>query len=89
MNKTIFIAAMLAVATVLAAGLTVLPSSVQEAQADPCSAESSPSLVSSDNEGAGAGAQTVTSPPIEVGEQNCKFIGNDFDIDSSTDFDID
>jgi hypothetical protein len=34
--KTIFIAAMLAVATVLAAGLTVLPGSVQEAQANPC-----------------------------------------------------
>jgi hypothetical protein len=37
MNKTIFIAAMLAVATALAAGLTVLPASVQEAQANPCS----------------------------------------------------
>ena len=37
MNKTIFIAALLAVATVLAAGLTVLPGSVQEAQANPCS----------------------------------------------------
>ena len=30
-------AAVLAVATVLAAGLTVLPGSVQEAQANPCS----------------------------------------------------
>ena len=30
-------AAVLAVATVLAAGLTVLPASVQEAQANPCS----------------------------------------------------
>ncbi len=30
-------AAVLAVATVLAAGLTVLPSTVQEAQANPCS----------------------------------------------------
>jgi hypothetical protein len=39
MNKAIFIAAMLAVATVLAAGLTVLPSSVQEAAANPCSTE--------------------------------------------------
>ena len=37
MSKTIFIAAILAVTTVLAAGLTVLPSSVQEAQANPCS----------------------------------------------------
>ena len=81
MKKTIFIAAMLAAATVLAVGLTVLPSSVQEAQANPCSAEESPSLVSSDNEGQGAGSQTVTSGATEVGEQNCKFIGNDFDID--------
>jgi hypothetical protein len=65
----------------LAAGLTVLPSSVQEAQANPCSAEESSSLVSSDNEGELAGSQTVTSGATEVGEQNCKFIGNDFDID--------
>jgi hypothetical protein len=34
---TVLMAAVLAVATVLAAGLTVLPSSVQEAQANPCS----------------------------------------------------
>jgi hypothetical protein len=36
-NKTVLMAAVLAVATVLAAVLTVLPSSVQEAQANPCS----------------------------------------------------
>jgi hypothetical protein len=36
-QTTILMAAVLAVATVLAAGLTVLPSSVQEAQANPCS----------------------------------------------------
>jgi hypothetical protein len=35
-NKTVLMAAVLAVATVLATGLTVLPSSVQEAQADTC-----------------------------------------------------
>jgi hypothetical protein len=39
MNKTIFIAAMLAAATLLAAGLVVFPGSVQEAQANPCSTE--------------------------------------------------
>jgi hypothetical protein len=39
MNKTIFIAAVLAAATLLAAGLVVFPGSVQEAQANPCSAE--------------------------------------------------
>jgi hypothetical protein len=36
-NKTVLMAAVLAVATALAAGLTLLPSSVQEAQANPCS----------------------------------------------------
>jgi hypothetical protein len=59
MNKTIFIAAMLAVATVLAAGLAVLPGSVQEAQANPCS-------VNED----GDGADTLTT-----GDQECNFIG--------------
>jgi hypothetical protein len=40
MNKTtVLMAAVLAVATVLAAGLTVLPSSVQDAQANPCANE--------------------------------------------------
>jgi hypothetical protein len=39
MKKTIFIAAMLAVATVLAAGLIAFPGSIQEAQANPCSTE--------------------------------------------------
>jgi hypothetical protein len=37
MNKTIFVAAVLAAATLLAAGLEVFPGSVQEAQANPCS----------------------------------------------------
>jgi aspartate ammonia-lyase len=35
-NKTVLMTAILAVTTVLAAGLTVLPSSIQEAQADVC-----------------------------------------------------
>ena len=39
MNKTIFIGAMIAVATILGVGLTVLPGSVQEAQANPCSVD--------------------------------------------------
>jgi hypothetical protein len=38
-KTTVLMAAVLAVATVLAAGLTVLPSSVQEAQANPCSVD--------------------------------------------------
>jgi hypothetical protein len=38
MNKTtVLIAAALSVATILAAGLSVLPSSLQDAQANPCS----------------------------------------------------
>jgi len=37
MKSSILMAAVLAVATVLAAVLTVLPSSIQEAQANPCS----------------------------------------------------
>ena len=36
-QTTVLMAAVLAVATVLAGGLTVLPGSVQEAQANPCS----------------------------------------------------
>jgi hypothetical protein len=36
-QTTVLMATVLAVATVLAAGLTVLPGSVQEAQANPCS----------------------------------------------------
>ena len=39
MNKSIFIAAVLAAATLLAAGLVVFPGSIQEAQANPCSSE--------------------------------------------------
>jgi hypothetical protein len=37
MKKTIFIATVLAAATLLAAGLVMLPGSVQEVQANPCS----------------------------------------------------
>jgi hypothetical protein len=38
-NKTVLMAAVLAIATVLATGLTILPSSVQDAQANPCATE--------------------------------------------------
>ena len=67
---------MLAVATVLAAGLTVLPASVQEAQANPCSN----SLVedNTDGDSTGGGGSSVTSE----GDQDCEFIGyNEFDED--------
>jgi hypothetical protein len=62
MNKKVFIAAMLAVATVLAAGLAVLPGSVQKAQANPCDFEI-------DNSGNVAGI----TPSGD--EHECKFIG--------------
>jgi hypothetical protein len=63
MKKTIFIAAMLAVATVLAAGLTVLPSSVQDVQANPCSIKAN-----------GPGGLTVENGG-EVGDFDCDFEG--------------
>jgi len=74
----------LAVATVLAAGLTVVPSSVQDAQANPCS-ENSVGQVSSTDTGGEAknqGALTVicnlngvdinektVQPPVGVAEE--------------------
>jgi hypothetical protein len=39
MKKTIFIAAVFAAATLLAAGLVAFPGSVQEVQANPCSVQ--------------------------------------------------
>jgi hypothetical protein len=69
-NKTIFIAAMLAVATVLAAGLMVLPSSVQEAQANPCSNNANAEA----EEDSTAEGGTVNSFPGD--DQECELIGN-------------
>ena len=64
-QTTVLMAAVIAIATILAAGLVAFPGSIQEAQANPCSI----------NVG-GDGADTVTS----TGEQNCEFIGpTDFD----------
>jgi hypothetical protein len=63
----------LAVATVLAAGLTVLPSSVQEAQANPCSADSGVEAnggEDGDGSPGGAAGGSLTT------DQECKFIGN-------------
>ena len=69
-NTTVLMAAILAVATVLAAGLTVLPSTVQEAQANPCSNN----LDADEN----SGGNTFTQSE----EQECEFIGyNEFDED--------
>ena len=48
-------ASVLAVATVLAAGLTVLPTSVQEAQANPCSIDVSGGDAEGGSQGGGSG----------------------------------
>jgi hypothetical protein len=69
-NKTVLMAAVLAVATVLAAGLTVLPSSVQEAQANPCSNNANAEA----EEDSEANGGTVTSIPSD--DQECTLIGN-------------
>jgi hypothetical protein len=74
MNKTIFIAAMLAVTTVLAAGLTVLPGSVQEAQANPCATEN-------ENEGNQAGVNVGLLDEGGNDERECTIIGNDIEFD--------
>ncbi|MGI0002552.1 MAG: hypothetical protein ACRD42_05680 [Nitrososphaeraceae archaeon] len=69
-KTTVLMAAVLAVATVLAAGLTVLPSSVQEAQANPCS----------NNLEAEEGSQGNSLQQNE--EQDCDFTGYfEFDED--------
>jgi hypothetical protein len=63
-NKTVLMAAVLAVATVLAAGLVAFPGSIQEAQANPCSNNS-------EEEDGGRGGDIDTS-----GEsQNCDLTG--------------
>jgi hypothetical protein len=67
-NKTVLMAAVLAAATVLAAGLTLLPSSVQEAQANPCSNSVDNDL----NQGNGGGGDTVNGPSDD---QECDLTG--------------
>jgi hypothetical protein len=72
MNRTtVLMAAVLAVATVLAAGLTVLPSSVQDAQANPCANEVS----------RGGNADNAFNPQDDD-ERECDFTGYfEFDED--------
>jgi hypothetical protein len=73
-QTTVLMAAVLAVATVLAAGLTVLPGSVQEAQANPCASES--------NVETETGATITVTPSISVDERECDLTGNfEFDED--------
>ena len=79
MNKTIFIAAMLAVATLLAAGLTVLPSSVQEAQANPCATEIENDLeIDSDGDATQSSSTTINS---DNDNRECNFGPGPVEID--------
>lgn len=72
-NKTILMATVLAVATVLAAGLTVLPSSVQEAQANPCSNN----VEASGRDSGGVGNDNSVSGSLSSsGDQTCDLTGN-------------
>jgi hypothetical protein len=67
-KTTVLMAAVLAVATVLAAGLAVLPSSVQEAQANPCATEITV-------EDGGSIDNGLNNNPQDDDERECKFIG--------------
>jgi len=68
---SVLMAAVLAVATVLAAGLTVLPSSVQDAQANPCA-----------NEVSRGGNADGAFNPLGEDERECDFTGYfEFDED--------
>ena len=86
MNKTILIIA-LAVAIVITAGLTVLPGSVQKAQANPCANE-----VTESGGGVPAsavpqigGAQTSFNPQGDD-DRECDFTGGlEFEEDGSSD----
>ena len=72
-------AAVLAFATVLAAGLTVLPSSVQEAQANPCADEFTVEVENEDSDN--PDGQTVTSgADASTDTRECNLNGN-IDID--------
>jgi hypothetical protein len=74
MNRTtVLMAAVLAVATVLAAGLTVLPSSIQEAQANPCA-----------NEVSRGGNAEGSFNPQEDDDRECDFTGA-FEFDENDD----
>jgi hypothetical protein len=73
-NKTIFMAALLAIATVLAVGLTVLPGSIQEAQANPCADEVTVEIENEDSEN--PDGQSVTlGTDASSDDRECNFIG--------------
>ena len=69
MKTTIFIASLLAAATLLAAGLVMLPGSVQEVQANPCS-------VQANGPGGIAGGQQSDNEDSEADlDTDCDFEG--------------
>ena len=79
-NTTILMAAVLAVATVLASGLTVLPGSVQEAQANPCSLNAAAEGGDASEGGSTGGSASSTVTQTE--DQDCDFTGPvEFDED--------
>jgi hypothetical protein len=73
-TTTVLMAAMLAAATAIAAGLTMIPSSVQDAQANLCSAEQNSANV---GEGAGGDIEETIDSEIDI---NCD-IENNGDLD--------
>jgi hypothetical protein len=69
MKNTIFIAAVFAAATLLAAGLVMLPGSVQEVQANPCS-------IQANGPGGIAGGQSSNNDDSEADlDTDCDFEG--------------
>jgi hypothetical protein len=76
MKTTILMEAVLAVTTVLAAGLTVLLGSVQEAQANPCSTELETDIES----GEGSSISSPTNFETQNDERESNFFG-DIEID--------
>jgi hypothetical protein len=75
MNKsTVLMAAILTVTLALAAGLTVLPNFVQEAEANPCATEGQFGITQGDNEGGMDDVTTTQIGPTDARE--CNLIGN-------------
>jgi hypothetical protein len=77
-NKTVLIAAVLTVATVLAAGLTVLPGSVQEAQANPCAEETTINIENEEVDNPDGFTVTASNAESTTGSSDnreCNFVG--------------
>jgi hypothetical protein len=69
-KATVLMATVLAVATILAAGLAVLPNSVQEAQANPCATE-----VETVQEGEDTGSTSTVTTSTSDDQRECNFVG--------------